>query len=106
MPGKVAFRVRRPTKRHAYPNERELAKALAPLRLSAGAIVNAVESFSTATHRIDRVGYQQIVAKELELHLKQFLIDRAALVEVSTKITPKLGLRCDFALARSKQAPC
>lgn len=105
MPRKMAFHVRRPIKRHAYPNERRLARALGPLRLSADTIVSAVETFSTATDRIDGVGYQRTVAKELELHLKRVLIDRAALVEVTTKVSPRLGLKCDIALARSEQRP-
>jgi len=67
--------------------------------------VTAVGSFSTATTSIDGVGYQRTVAKELELHLKRFLIHRTALAEVSTKVSPRLGLKCDIALAQSEQTP-
>lgn len=103
MRRKIIFRVHRSIERHAYPNARQLARALAPLRLSADTIVAAIEAFSTATTRIDGVGYQQTVAKELELHLKQVLVRRTALAEVSTKVSPRLGLKCDIALARSEQ---
>jgi hypothetical protein len=75
-------------KRRAYPDDAQLANALATLSLSADTIADAVASFSSDTPTANGTGYQTIVAKELESHLTRVLTDGAGLTIVSPKISP------------------
>ena len=95
----MTFRVAR-VATAAYPDDATLAEALRPLGLSVQLVADAVSTFSSRTPRTDGIGYQRVVARELERHLQDELSARAGLEPASPLVSPNLNERADLALRR------
>lgn len=84
----------------AYPDDVTLAGSLAPLGLSTQMIKDAISAFSSTTPRTEGLGYQQVVARELERFLETQLLARAGLERGSPLVSPNLNEQADLALGR------